>query len=47
MTLKTLRNVVPSASWLDHGCKVVNVDYGAEISRLFQAVEALHLDQLT
>lgn len=46
VTLQALRNVVPAAAGLDHGGQVVNVDYVAEVARLFQAVEALHLHEL-
>ena len=47
VTFEALGNVVPAAAGLDHGGEVVDVDDGAEVSRLFQTVETLHLHQLT
>ena len=45
--LEPLGNVVPATARLDHCGQVVHVHDVVKVSRLFQAVEALHLHQLT
>ena len=47
LSLESLRNVVASASRVDHGADHLYVHDVGELARLLQVVETFHLHQLT